>query len=112
MLRVLAVAGVDQASVSQLDVGGGGTTAETAVLRRWSSQEHFASLIVVTSRHHSARVRRALEREFEDERTRVAVRIARQDPFDPAQWWTRRNSLRIGIVELQKLMLDYVSHPF
>jgi hypothetical protein len=43
--------------------------------------------------------------------TKVTVRVARYSAFNPDQWWTTRDGIRSGIVELQKLILDLVRHP-
>jgi hypothetical protein len=42
----------------------------------------------------------------------VTVRGARYSTFDPSLWWQTRAGVRTGIVELQKLLLDVVRHPF
>jgi hypothetical protein len=31
--------------------------------------------------------------------------------FDPDRWWQTRDGARIGLVELQKLLLDLARHP-
>jgi hypothetical protein len=44
--------------------------------------------------------------------TRVIVRSARFSPFDPDRWWKSPDTRRIGVIELQKLLLDLLRHPF
>jgi hypothetical protein len=41
----------------------------------------------------------------------VSVRAARYGPFHPDRWWLTREGIRVGVVELQKLLLDVVRHP-
>jgi hypothetical protein len=42
----------------------------------------------------------------------VSVRTTRYATFDPDRWFETRWGLRIGVVELEKLLLDVVRHPF
>jgi hypothetical protein len=39
------------------------------------------------------------------------VQAARYSSFDPDRWWETRKGVRTEIVELQKLLLDFVLHP-
>ena len=110
-IGLLEKSGIPRTRVAVIAAGEGGTTAEVLALRRWCLEQQVSSVIVVASRHHSARVRRALWRTFREGRPYAVVRIARHDSFDPAEWWKHWGSLRTGIIELQKLMLDYVRHP-
>jgi hypothetical protein len=43
--------------------------------------------------------------------TLVTVRAARFSPFDPERWWESREGTRTQLIELQKLLLDVVTHP-
>jgi hypothetical protein len=52
-----------------------------------------------------------LGRVMKGHQTLVTVRAARYSSFDPDKWWTTRDGVRIEIVELQKLLLEYVLHP-
>src|SRR5438034_384150 len=68
-------------------------------------------IVVVTSADHSRRLRRVLRRATNGQPTRVMIRSARRSEFNPDRWWENRTSIRTGIVELQKLLLDVVRHP-
>jgi len=46
-----------------------------------------------------------------DHSTRVLVHGAHYSPFNPDRWWLSRGSLRTGIIEMEKLMLDFARHP-
>lgn len=104
-LRSLGVAVIDQ--IPRVP----GTEAEGGALSEWCDQHQFRSVVLVSSRDHSRRIRRMLHRSMGGHETRVTVRPARHSPFDPDRWWETREGLRAGIVELQKLLLDVARHP-
>jgi hypothetical protein len=89
----------------------GGTEAEGRVLPGWCDQHGFRSVVVVSSRDHSRRLRRLLDRAMHGHPTRVMVRSTRHSIFDPDRWWKTRDGVRTEIIELQKLLLDVVRHP-
>jgi hypothetical protein len=43
---------------------------------------------------------------------RVTVQAERYSNFDPDRWWETRTGIRTEIIELEKLVLDVVLHPF
>ncbi len=88
-----------------------GTEGEGQVLPAWCDQHQFRSIVLVTTRDHSRRTRRVLDRVMKGHPTRVTVQPARYSRFDPDQWWKTRDGVRTEIVELQKLVLDAVLHP-
>ncbi len=89
-----------------------GTDDEGRVLPGWCDQRGLRSVVVVTTSDHSRRLRRVLRRSMGVRPTRVIVRSARFSPFDPDRWWQTSDTKRIGIIELQKLLLDVLLHPF
>jgi hypothetical protein len=89
-----------------------GTEAEGDLLPAWCTRNGIRSVIVVSTADHSRRVRRVLRRTMAGRGIRVIVRNARYSEFDPNKWWTSRDGVRTEIVELEKLMLDVVRHPF
>jgi hypothetical protein len=44
--------------------------------------------------------------------TQVMVQSTRYSTFDPDKWWKSRDGVRTEIVELQKLLLEVLLHPF
>jgi hypothetical protein len=87
-----------------------GTEGEGQVFPPWSDQHHFRSIVFVTSRDHSRRVRLVLNRVMKGHATRVVVQPERYS-FDPDRWWETRDGVRIEITEFQKLVLEVVLHP-
>ena len=88
-----------------------GTDSEGEVLPRWCDEQHLRSIVVVATKDHSRRLRRVLDRDMKGHATKVVVVAARYSNFDPDRWWKTRGGARIEIVELQKLLLDFVLHP-
>jgi len=103
-LRSLGVTDVVQ--ISRID------GAEGEVLPPWCDEHQFRSLMFVATKDHSRRWRRVLDRIMEGHPTRVTVQPTRYSSFDPDRWWKTRGGVRTEIVELQKLFLDVVLHPF
>lgn len=104
-LRTLGV--TDVVEISSVS----GTESEGQALPQWSDEHHFRSIVVVATKDHSRRLRRMLDRDMKAHPTQVRVRAARYSNFDPDRWWETRGGVRIEIVELQKLLLDFVLHP-
>ena len=88
-----------------------GTEAEGDVLPSWCENHHVRSLVVVTTPDHSRRVRRVLHRAMRGTSTMIAIRPARYSAFQREHWWQTRDGARVGIVELEKLLLDLIRHP-
>ncbi len=106
--RQLNMLGVtDVAQIGRID----GTESEGKLLARWADQQHLRSMVVVSTKDHSRRMRRVLDRDMKGQPTQVTVRAARYSTFDPDRWWESRTGVRIEIVELQKLLFDFLRHP-
>jgi hypothetical protein len=105
-LRALGVTDIVQ--ISRVD----GTGTEGQVLSRWADQQHLQSIVVVATKDHSRRLRRVLNRAMRGHPTHFTVQAADYSEFDPDRWWETRDGVRTEIIELQKLLLDVVLHPF
>jgi hypothetical protein len=108
-VRLLRDLGVEGAELLRLSVNG--TEEAGQLLPEWCTQQKIQSLMIVTGADHSRRVRRVLRRNMRGASTQVIVRFSRYSPFTPDRWWLQRGTLRSGIVELQKLLLDMALHP-
>jgi hypothetical protein len=104
-LRSLGVTDIVQ--ISRVD----GNVGESQALLPWCDEHHLRSIVVVTTKDRSRRLRRVLHRALKNHLTRVTVQPARYSDFDPDGWWETRGGVRTEIVELQKLLLDFVLHP-
>jgi hypothetical protein len=109
-LRRLRELGVSQDRLTLLRAGEGGTNAVAATLADWS-RGRTGPLLVITGAAHARRVGRVVRRRWSGPGPPPALRISRFDTFQPDAWWQHRGSLRQGLIEIQKLALDYVQHP-
>lgn len=88
-----------------------GTEAESQVFPAWCDQNQWRNVVVVAAKDHSRRLRRILDRVLTGHATHVAVRAEHYSGFDPDRWWQTRDGVRTEIVEMQKLILDFILHP-
>ncbi|MBA2302395.1 MAG: YdcF family protein [Acidobacteria bacterium] len=109
LVALLHVLGVPNAEV--LGPSANGTEEGAARLAEWSVRQNVRSIIVVTGPDHSRRFRRVLRRSLAGSGTRVMVTVSRYSAFTSARWWHQRGTLRTGLIELQKLLLDVLRHP-
>ena len=107
--RYLKMLGVPE--VERIAASVDGTNTEGQVLREWCVRRQLTSVIVVSTRDHSRRVRRVLQRSLRGLPVRVLVRASPFSTFDPGAWWLTRTGIRTQIVETEKLLLDFASHP-
>jgi hypothetical protein len=108
-IRRLESLGVpDIISITRSDAG---TEGEGQVLAAWCDQHQFRSIVFVTTKDHSRRVQHVLDRVMKGHQTRAMVRAAHFSSFDPDRWWQTRSGVRTGIVELQKLTVEFILHP-
>jgi hypothetical protein len=89
-----------------------GTEDEGPKLARWCDEQRLHSVLVVATPDHSRRARRVLHRFMKGHQTTVAVCSTHYSEFDPDRWWDSRSGIRTEIMELEKLLLDIVCHPF
>ena len=89
-----------------------GTDADGQLIAGWLEQNHLGSAVVVGTSEHTRRLRRIMHRALEDKPVSVLVVSARYSTYEPDRWWTTRGGVRTTVTELQKLLLDVVTHPF
>ena len=89
-----------------------GSENDGLVLPGWCEREHVRTLVLVTTADHSRRLRRILDRAMKQSETKVLIAPSRYSAFHFDRWWQSREGIRILAVELQKLLLDVVLHPF
>jgi hypothetical protein len=104
---VIACISSQPLQISEVD----GSEGEGLALPQWCDEHQFGSIVVVATKDHSRRLRRVLDRAMKGRLTRITVQPARYSDFDPDQWWKTRSGVRIEIIELQKLLLDFTLHP-
>jgi uncharacterized SAM-binding protein YcdF (DUF218 family) len=89
-----------------------GTVDQGNVLQRWCAANGVQSVLFISAPDHSRRTRRVLERTLGRHGVHVVVRYARHSDFDPDSWWHSRGGQRTEAVESEKLLLDWLAHPF
>jgi hypothetical protein len=96
----------------RLPTSASGTEAEGQELADWCRANPVREVMIISPPDHSRRLRRVLRRSMGECAAHVSVRTTRYATFDPDRWFETRWGLRIGVVELEKLLLDVVRHPF
>lgn len=108
--RVLLKGGVPERAIRVLKPTIVNTVDEMDVIAGALHDAHGASVIVVTSKPHTRRVR-GLWNRLEAGRGEIIVRAARTDAFDPAYWWrTTRDALDV-VREVLGLMNVWAGLP-
>jgi len=111
MMDVLEQLGIPRYAIAQIPSGEGGTTEVAAALAGWSRANPSSRVLVVVGPSHGRRFRRALLRAWPDGHPAPRVVITQYALFRGDDWWVSRTTLREGLVEIEKLLLDYVAHP-
>jgi uncharacterized SAM-binding protein YcdF (DUF218 family) len=107
----LAFLGIPVDGLSFIAVADGGTNESAAEIAKWIAQKKTGSAVVIVGPTHVRRFRRVLAREWPAELSAPAIISTTFSQFDPQQWWRSRTMLREGIIELEKLLLEYLTHP-
>lgn len=79
------------------------TWEEATVFREYMRTQGIRSLVLVTSRSHSARAKKTFEKVLGDG-CRILSSPSPYDPFDPADWWKHRRYAKQVFFEYQKLL--------
>lgn len=109
--ETLVQLGIPMTAIVTIPTGEIGTTEGTAALARWCREHSVAKVLVVVSPTHGRRYRRALHRAWSGATPLPLVRVTRFDLLLADDWWRARTTRREGIIELQKLTLDFLVHP-
>lgn len=95
--------GVPPAAITVLDRPAGSTYSEAEVVLAEVLRRGDHSILLVTSKYHSARAAR-IYRHLAAGRVTIIARPARDDDFQPEGWWHDRTSTRRVVIEYQKLL--------
>src|SRR5262249_10343909 len=112
MMDVLEQLGIPRHAVAQIPTAEPGTTETVAAIAGWSRANPSGRVLVVVGPSHGRRYRRALLRAWPDGRPTPHVVGTQYALFRADDWWTSRTTLREGLVEIEKLGLDYLLHPW
>lgn len=99
--------GVPQKDIIVLDHGSDSTFDEAVAVKDYLEANNKTTVIVVTSKYHSARAKETFARvtgnDFE-----IILSPSPYDPFDPDQWWKHRAHARSLFFEYLKLINLYL----
>ncbi len=108
-VRLLVVLGVQKAEV--IPQHSSGSEQMTQIIRTWCADERIAAAVLISQPHHARRLTRLMHRVMDGSHTSVVVHDTSYSDFRADDWWQRKDTLRAGVIELQKLLLDAVLHP-
>ena len=111
VIATLRQLGVPAEAIVTLEAGEGGTVESTRALAAWV-RAHPSRVVVIIGAAHARRYRRTLLRVWPADVHAPRVMFPQRTPFTIDAWWTTRRTLREGLFEFQKLLWDYVSHPW
>lgn len=108
--RVLIHQGVPAAAIHVLEPPIVNTADEVRVIGKAFEQEKYRSVILVTTKPHTRRVR-LLWRRLAPGDCRAIVRAASDDPFDPRHWWRSTGDALDVVREVLGLMNAWAGLP-
>ena len=111
-LDMLAQLGIPRDPIVRIPAGEGGTIETTNALGNWARRNPGKHVLVVVGPSHGRRYRRALRRTWPDGHPAPFVVTTTYGLFRADDWWHSRTTVREGLVELEKLALDYARHPW
>jgi len=109
--RVLIHEGVPPNAIRVLDPPIVNTVDEIKVISTALDREKDRSVILVTSKAHTRRVR-LLWRKLASKQTRAIARAASDDPFDPRHWWGTTSDALDVVREVLGLFNAWAGLPF
>lgn len=102
-IDMLLKLGVPREALHVLDQAGS-TADESAQVLDLVTREHYARVIIVTSKQHTRRARLVMRRRLDDSGVQVIVRPSRYDQSPVDRWWAHRSTLRFTLFETQRLL--------
>ncbi len=84
------------------------TASEATELRGLALARGWHTVIVVTSKMHTARARMVFRRRMDGTGVRIIMRATRYDAANIDQWWRARADLRFALFEVQKLAAYWI----
>jgi hypothetical protein len=99
-------------NIEQIPRSASGSEQEGEILPSWCERHGYHSVVLVTLSDHSRRLNRILRRSLRNHQINITVESSSYSEFNPDTWWETRGGVRVGIVEVEKLLLDVIRHPF
>ncbi len=108
--KVLMHLGVPADAMRRLQPEIDNTASEMDVIAKYLAEAGSATVILVTSKPHTRRVRRLWKQRVGPSGTAI-VRAAREDPFDPRHWWRTTGDALDVVREVLGLANSYAGLP-
>lgn len=108
--RVLVHEGVPAGAIHVLETPIVNTADEVRAISKALEPEKDSSVILVTSKPHTRRVR-LLWRNLAPRECRAIVRAASEDPFDPSHWWRSTGDALDVVREVLGIMNAWAGLP-
>ena len=106
-IEVLTRLGVPSSAITVLNEANS-TAEEADALYAIATREHWARVIIVTSKQHTRRARLVMRRRLAGTGVEVVVRPTRLDQADVDHWWRNRSTLRFTLFESQRLVAYWI----
>ena len=91
--------GVPKEKIEKFTHDADNTREEAEAVGKVAQEQHWKSVVIVTSNYHTRRTRYIYDRVF-PKGIAVSVASARDGDFDPERWWEKRKSIKLFLHEL------------
>ena len=108
--KTVEAMGVPPHAFQMIGDGVTSTYDEAKVTKHFLTQNHYRSILLVTSKWHSRRAYLTFKTALKDiQGSRIMVYPSKYDAFDPQRWWKSQRDIEIVISEYLKLFLYLVT---
>jgi uncharacterized SAM-binding protein YcdF (DUF218 family) len=106
LVMALKAQGVPESALVISDVPVKSTEEEAAVVTGFMEENHYRSIILVTSPIQSRRAWLTFRRVIENKETQIFVLPTSYSGFNPENWWANRQYVYDVVLEYEKLIYD------
>jgi uncharacterized SAM-binding protein YcdF (DUF218 family) len=92
--------GVPKESILRFPLDSESTLDQAGALSRLAKERGWKMVVVVTSNYDTRRTRYIFQKNF-PQGTAVRVSSSRDGEFDPENWWTKRESMKLFVLEVE-----------
>ena len=108
--KTVEAMGVPPHAFQMIGDGVTSTNDEAKVTKQFLIQNHYKSILLVTSKWHSRRAYLTFKTAFKDTKElKITVYPSQYDTFDPQRWWKKQSNIEIVLGEYLKLFLYLIT---
>jgi uncharacterized SAM-binding protein YcdF (DUF218 family) len=108
--RAVEAMGIPPEALKMIGDGVTSTYDEAKVTKQFLIQNHYRSILLVTSKWHSRRAYLTFKTAFKDTKElKITVYPSKYDTFDPQRWWKNQSNIEIVMAEYLKLFFYLVT---